>query len=609
MNPVIKLFSLLTKRERLQLIPFCIGILLTAGLEIVEIGSLGPFMAVIVDPDIIQRQPLLFRIYSAAGFQSTQSFLVFLGCTVFALVFSVTVLKMAVTYISCRFVANCNHSLGVRLFQQYLYQPYQFFLYNNTGELSKNLLAEVGAVISGVLRPSADILVRGILTAGILVFLTIIQPIIAVLALAIFGILYVVLYGSIRSRLNRYGRKVREANFSRYKIVAEAFGGIKDVKILGKEYFFSHFFNSGEKEYVGAQMASQILSSLPSQIMQSLAIGFALVLLIMSLITQGSLTQILPLVAVYAFAIMRLSPNIQIGFQDLANIRYNTHTVDALYEHLTGLPPPDISDVQTMYNAPDVLLFTQCIEISDVGFSYPSSGKPVLREINLRINKNSTVGFVGSTGCGKTTLVDIIIGLMEPDTGAILADGNPVVFSSVGNGVRRNVAPWQRNFGYVPQQIYLTDDTIAANIAFGIPQDIRDKNAIEQAARTANLHTFVAAELPDGYDTMIGEKGIRLSGGQRQRIGIARALYHDPSILIMDEATSALDSVTEEAVMDAIHNLTHSKTIIIIAHRLSTVRECDTICLMEKGQIMARGTYDELIDGNAHFRAMAKVKR
>jgi ABC-type multidrug transport system fused ATPase/permease subunit len=209
-----------------------------------------------------------------------------------------------------------------------------------------------------------------------------------------------------------------------------------------------------------------------------------------------------------------------------------------------------------------------------------------------------TIGFVGATGCGKTTLVDVIMGLLVPSAGSIIVDDVPVI---------TDTAPWQRNFGYVPQQIYLSDDTIAANIAFGIPADMRDMAAIERAARIANLHGFITNELPNGYNTVVGERGIRLSGGQRQRIGIARSLYHDPAILVMDEATSALDTVTEDAVMDAIHNLQHSKTIIIIAHRLSTVRECDIICLMEKGQIIAQGSYDELLKKNEQFRAMAKV--
>jgi ABC-type multidrug transport system fused ATPase/permease subunit len=338
--------------------------------------------------------------------------------------------------------------------------------------------------------------------------------------------------------------------------------------------------------------------------MQSMSIGFAIALVVIMLATAESLVTILPLLAIYAFAVQRMTPNLQAVFQGVAQIRYMGHTVDALHRDMTEMPPPPtLPDHKAMRRASEVLPFKEKIEIQALSFGYPSSREPVLRELSLTIEKNTTVGFVGTTGCGKTTLVDVIMGLLEPTAGAVVTDGNIVNPSAPS----QSVEPWQRNFGYVPQQIYLSDDTVSANIAFGIPEVMRDERAIEDAARVANLHEFVTTEMPRGYETVVGERGIRLSGGQRQRVGIARALYHDPDILVMDEATSALDSVTEEAVMDAIHNLMHTKTIIIIAHRITTVRECDMICLMEQGRIVAQGSYDELLGTSERFRAMAKV--
>jgi ABC-type multidrug transport system fused ATPase/permease subunit len=337
--------------------------------------------------------------------------------------------------------------------------------------------------------------------------------------------------------------------------------------------------------------------------MQALAVGFAVALVIILLGVNSSLVAILPLLAIYAFAIMRMMPNMQAFFADAAQIRYYSHMVDTLYHDITTLPsPPAVSGVEDSPAAFAPLPFTREIILDKIEFSYPASLEPVLKGISLRVNKDMTLGLVGATGCGKTTLVDVIMGLLEPSGGSIIADDVSVTDTA-------NTAAWQRNFGYVPQQIYLSDDTVAANIAFGIPENLRDTAAVERATRIANLHGFIAAELPHGYDTIVGERGIRLSGGQRQRIGIARALYHDPSILVMDEATSALDSITEDAVMDAIHNLMHSKTIIIIAHRLSTVRECDQICLMEKGWIINTGSYEELLQNSAQFKAMAKINR
>jgi ABC-type bacteriocin/lantibiotic exporter with double-glycine peptidase domain len=572
---------------------------LASVLEMAGVGSLGPFMAVVADPSVIQRQSILTFVYQIFGFQSDLGFLVFLGIIVFVLLIFATVIKMIILYVMYRFTGNRRYSLGLRLFKQYLYQPYQFFLNHNSGNLSERLLSEVDMAINGVLGPAMDSFVRGVLIQAVLIFLVIVNPNIAVIAFGVFGVLYAVLYGFVRLRIVRYGKDVSESNLIRYKASAEAFGGIKDVKILGKEPFFAHAYGVGARRFATTQAASQILSGVPGQAMQAMAVGFAVAMVIILLGVNGTLVEILPMLAIYTFAVMRMIPNAQAFFQDMTQIRYYGHIVDALYTDMTDLlEPPVRSDTAALHDVPEVLPFTSHITLQGIKFSYPSSPKTVLKGIDLHLTKDTTIGFVGATGCGKTTLVDVIMGLLEPDTGSILVDDIPVI--------TKDPAPWQRNFGYVPQQIYLSDDTVAANIAFGIPENMRDMTVVEQSARVANLHEFITT-LPQGYNTIVGERGVRLSGGQRQRIGIARSLYHDPAILVMDEATSALDTITEDAVMDAIHNLKHSKTVIIIAHRLSTVQECDLIYLMEKGKITARGKYDDLLRTNVQFRTMAKV--
>jgi ABC-type multidrug transport system fused ATPase/permease subunit len=232
-----------------------------------------------------------------------------------------------------------------------------------------------------------------------------------------------------------------------------------------------------------------------------------------------------------------------------------------------------------------------------VTYAYPNATRPALDDISLRIAARTTIGFVGATGAGKTTLVDVVLGLLEPQSGHVLVDGTSIHPD--------NIRAWQRSIGYVPQQIFLADDTVAGNIAFGVPREKIDMQAVERAAKCAELHAFVLEGLPQGYQTEVGERGIRLSGGQRQRIGIARALYHDPAVLIFDEATSALDNLTERAVMDAIHNLTHVKTILVIAHRLSTVRPCEQIFFLDRGRLRAVGTYDQLLAGDPIFQGLA----
>lgn len=597
MKSIFKLISLLTKKEQRRLIPLTLAVLLLSFTEIAGLGSLGPFIAAASTPQVIHAQPILSFFYEAGGFGKEQTFVVALGLIVVLIAILSTTFKIIVIYAIFRFVGNRRYSLGHRLFRRYLFQPYSYFLDHNTSELAKNLLTEVDQVINEVLRPAMDTFSRGIMALSIIGFLIFTNPIVALAAGGLFGILYGGIYSFVRPRLSRHGKTVREANRLRFKAVGEAFGAIKDVKILGKEEAFVDQYAVGARRFATTQAAKQMLSTIPSQILQPVAMGFIVVLVLAMIGMNGSLTEVLPLLAVYAVAVQKMIPDMQIFFKGIADMRYYGHLVDALYKDMHDMKIPAQADKNTMKTPLEKLPFNQRLEIRGLSFSYPTSRVPVLQAINFNIQKNTTIGLVGTTGCGKTTLVDVIMHLLEPTNGEILVDGNTI----------SEIDKWQRNFGYVPQQIFLSDDTVAANIAFGIPENLRDMKAVEQAAKVANLHNFVTKEMPLGYDTIVGERGIRLSGGQRQRVGIARSLYHDPAILVMDEATSALDSVTEDAVMDAIHNLMHLKTIIIIAHRITTVQECDEIFMLEKGHIAAHGRYDELLRENSKFRAMAKI--
>ncbi|MDR0503163.1 MAG: ABC transporter ATP-binding protein/permease [Treponema sp.] len=615
MKSIIKLISLFSKKEKQRLFLITFVILCTSLLNILEIGSVAPFMAVAADPEIVNRQPQLAFVYNFLGFNkragSNTDFLVFLGLLIFAALILLTAVRTGISYVTCRYTANRRYTISVRLFRQYLFQPYQFFLNKNSGELSKNVLSEVDMVIHAVMQPGIHIFTNGMSALVILVFLVILNPLVAVIAAVIFVALYFGLYVFLRPRLGRFGKLVREANKKRFKTSAEAFGGIKDVKILGKEYFFINDYARGAKQFAATQAANQIYVTLPEQIVQSLTIGFAIALMIILLVTRGTLTEILPLLSVYALAVLRLRPNFQQIFHGVAQLRFSAPTIDALYKDMTelALPPNEVFTSKKAGNAAvEAMPFNCNIELKDIQFSYTASREPVLKGINLTIAKNASAAFAGTTGCGKTTLVDVIMGLLEPSAGSVNVDGFPVIIPPGGKESGAGIASWQRNFGYVPQHIYLSDNSIAANIAFGVPENLRDMAAVENAAKTANLHNFIVNELPEGYNTLTGERGVRLSGGQRQRIGIARALYHDPNILVMDEATSALDSITEDAVMDAIQNLMHTKTVIIIAHRLTTIKECDKIYLIEQGKIAASGTYEELLQNSAQFRAMAKAK-
>jgi ABC-type multidrug transport system fused ATPase/permease subunit len=373
---------------------------------------------------------------------------------------------------------------------------------------------------------------------------------------------------------------------------------IKDVKILGVERPFLERFAGPTRRMAVVQAKGAVISEAPRYLLEAMALGAMLVLILYLLFSgTGTLVDILPTLGIFAFAGMRVFPALQTIYRELGKLRVSKPAVDELFADMMETRARAL-DWPAEAEGPRLALGDR-LELDAVAYAYPAANRTALAGLDLTVPARSTLGIVGGTGAGKTTLVDLILGLLWPDAGAIRVDGVAVT--------KVNLRAWQDNIGYVPQQISLIDDSVAANIAFGVPKERVDMAAVERAARIAELHGFVTTELPQGYATRVGDRGVRLSGGQRQRIGIARALYRDPDVLILDEATSALDNLTEKAVMDAVHNLGRAKTIIMIAHRLSTVQGCDAIIMMEQGRIVARGTYEELLGTNLKFRAMAGV--
>jgi ABC-type multidrug transport system fused ATPase/permease subunit len=402
-----------------------------------------------------------------------------------------------------------------------------------------------------------------------------------------------------RKYLAHFGQQRYLATGQRYRIAQEATGGIKDVKLLGLEDVYVRRFQVPSRQNARANTFRNVVSEAPRYLLQGVAFG-GMLLMILVLLFAGdgqSLSGVLPLLAIYAFAGLRLLPAMQQIYNEITMIRFNKMALDSLHDDMAEIRLAQEEALPSSEVRVEPVRLTEKLELRDVHYSYPLAERPALRGLSFSIPARTTVGIVGGTGAGKTTAVDLILGLLELQQGCLEADGVPI-----GRG---NLRAWQNTIGYVPQAIFLTDDTVAANIAFGLPAEKIDQAAVERAARIAELHDFVTGELPQGYATLVGERGVRLSGGQRQRIGIARALYHDPDVLIMDEATSALDNLTERAVMDAVHNLGHAKTIVLIAHRLTTVQACDTIFMMEHGRLVAQGTYDELLEKSGKFRAMA----
>lgn len=596
LNTVTKILDLLSARERRRGILLLGMILIMALLETVGVASIVPFMAVLTDPRITEQQPQLAWLYSRLGFADIRTFQLFLGLIVFvALIVSVS-FKALTTYALLRFTHMRSHSLARRLVEGYLHQPYEWFLNHHTADIGKAVLSEVQQVVTGALVPMMQLVAHGAVAVSLLLLLVFVDPVLAGVVAVGLGGAYALVYVLLRDFLARIGTERLQANRERFTAVQEAFAGIKAVKAGGMETHFLRRFETPSLRFARRQAAMQMANQLPRFAFEAIAFGGILLIAMYLMARAEGVQQVLPILALYAFAGYRLMPALQQIYSQLAQLRFAAPALESIHGDLMSIPFSGPGDFATYATTP--LPLSSRVKLDQVTYCYPNTERCAVRSLSMEIPARTSLGLVGTTGSGKTTTVDVILGLLECQTGQLLVDD--VVIT------HHNLRRWQQTIGYVPQDIHLADDTIAANIAFGLPAAKINQEAVLRAARIADLHDFVMGELPSGYATMIGERGVRLSGGQRQRVGIARALYPDPELLILDEATSSLDNLTEQAVMDAVRNLSHQKTIVVIAHRLSTVRDCDQIVMLEQGVVVGRGTFDELLDQNTRFRHMVE---
>ncbi len=589
-----KLLYLLSPGERKQAFILLIMILIMAIFEMIGVASILPFMAVLTNPEIIETNVILstaFETSSIFGVETTQQFLFFLGIVVFVLLVLSLTFKALTIFTQLRFTSICQYSIARRLVEGYLYQPYSWFLNRHSADLGKTILSEVGQVISKGLGPMINLINQIVLVSALLILLILTDPKLTLIVGFTIGGIYWSIYKLTKSIISHMGQDRLKANQWLFTVVSEAFGAAKEVKLGGLEKVYTNRFSGPAKTLAHNSAMFGLISQLPRYFLEAIVFG-GMLLVVLYLISQsGTFVSAIPMVALYAFAGYRLMPAMQQIYISATALRFVRPSVDAMYKDMKGLQS---SQVQTSH---EILPLKRSINLKNISYKYPKSSKSAIKNIQLNILAHSCVGIVGATGCGKTTTVDIILGLLEAQQGKLEVDGK-----EIDDHNRRS---WQRAIGYVPQNIFLSDDTVAANIAFGIDPKKINQEDVERAAKIANLHEFVNDELPNQYQTTIGERGVRLSGGQRQRIGIARALYHNPQVLILDEATSALDNLTEQAVMEAVNNIGNDITIIMIAHRLSTVKECDTIFLLDKGELKAKGSFQELIKDNDYFRAVA----
>lgn len=593
-----KAWWLLDRNEKRNAILVFGVIVVSAVSSALMVGSVFPFLAVLAEPQRIHSVDALRFLYSGFGFQSDFGFLVALGIGALVVIVLVNVIQMVRTYVMSRFIQMRIHSLSHRLLELHLGQPYEFFLDRHSGVISKLILAESGQVVSKFLKPVAESVASLMTILAIVGLLLWVNIWITVLAFLALGGVYALTFFATKPVVYRLGQERVRENGKRFRLVNEVLGGIKDVKTLGREAAYAKLYHKPSWRMARTLVSLELISRLPQFLVQAVALGGIILICLLLMDRAGfesgnnSLGNALPVLGVFAFAGQRLIPELSRLYQAITQLQYGIAAVESVTADLDTLRAAEACPQQP----PPPLGLNDALRLEGITYRYPASGSGGLSDLSLAVPKGQKIGIVGSTGAGKTTLVDIVLGLLLPQSGRLVADGVPIT--------AENRRAWQQTVGYVPQDIFLIDASIAANIALGVPKGEIDFDRIVRAGKAAQIHAFVTQELADGYATEIGERGVRVSGGQRQRIGIARALYHDADLLVFDEATSALDNSTERDVMAAIRNLSGDKTILMIAHRLSTVRICDRIIVLDKGRMVASGSWDELVAESSHFHAL-----
>ncbi len=595
---LIKTFAIITGKERRLLFVLSAAMLTSAILDTLGIASVLPLISLVMNPDIVSHNKWLHNIYTWLGFASIRNFIIFAAFGILTILLIGNTLSAFNTWIRLKFVWAINHSLSTRLLKKYLSQPYIYYLHSQSADVHKNILQEANQLTSNFILPLINIGSKSVVIVFILILLFLVNPLVTIFALTVLGSAYALVFFYTRKKMKAKGEERLLANRERVRVVSDSIGGIKDIKVLGREVFFLQRFSFNSKRYAELLAWNSLIGSIPRYALESMAFSAVILLIVYLFVQNQNLDGIIPLVGFYVFAAYRLMPALQEVFSASTQIKFNQPVMDKIYQELTD----------TSYSATDELIdrktiarlpFRHVFTIENIDYTYPRSIKPVIENLSLEIRRGTSIGFVGLTGAGKTTLIDIFMGLLTPESGKLKVDGIEIN--------ETNIDGWKKNLGYVPQDIYLGNDTVAHNIAFGVPPSEINMGQIARAARIAHIHDFITADLPKGYDTEIGERGIRLSGGQRQRIGIARALYDDPEVLILDEATNSLDGLTEDSFVEALGELAAVKTIIVIAHRLNTIRNCDQIYLLSDRRIVDQGKYDELLVRNNLFRAMARV--
>jgi ATP-binding cassette, subfamily B, bacterial PglK len=577
-NSFAKIYNLLSSSKRKESVVLFGFILIGAAFEVLGVGFMLPVIVLLTDDNLAVSYPVYQQVLDVLDNPSREIQILIVMLVLVSIYFIKNMYLAFLAWWQTRFSFDLQVELSHRLFAIYLKQPYTFHLQRNSAQLFRNITSEVNEFVGRGVNPIMSLLAEIIVLLSIVILLLLVEPVGALVVSAVLLIASWGFYQSTRGRIKRWGEKRLYHDGLRVQHLNQGLGGVKDIKLLGREAEFITQFHEHTSKTAQMTKNATVLQKLPRLWLELLAV-VGLVLLVFIMLAQGhEISSIVPIMGLFAVAAFRLMPSVNRIITDMQYLRYGLPAIDNLYDDFK-LSIPEI------VNSTNTNKFKKEICLTDITYHYPDTSNSSLSSVAIKVSRGEFIGIIGSSGCGKSTLMDVILGLLTPCSGKVVVDEVDI---------KQNIRGWQDQIGYVPQTIYLTDDTLRRNIAFGLPDEQIDDSAVECAILAAQLDYFVS-DLTDGVETMVGERGVRLSGGQRQRIGIARALYHDPEVLVLDEATSALDSATEENVMQAIMALHGKKTILIVAHRLSTIENCDRVYRLDKGKVVQEGKPSEII--------------
>lgn len=590
--PFRRLYQILPQSSKRGLPLVVLVSLVAAVFETASVASILPFMAIVMDPSVLSKYQWLEQSLKLLNIQTQQGAVIGAGVLTVLVLAIGNVVTAANLWIQTHYIAMARRELSSELFSGYLYLPYVFHVQRDTTSLSRVMGGDVESALGGFLANLLGVVSKGLSGLVLIGLIIVVDPAVALGTVLVLGCGYMFVYRLIRARQVRLGAKMIEASLAVGRTTLEGLSGVKELRVLGRESASINEYKKSFGELTETQASNLLASALPRYVIEVFAYA-GIVAVTLAFVLKGEGMAAIPSLALYALAGNRLVPIFQQFFAAAITIKYHTRAVESLEADLAVVRH---STRHNLIENEQPLTFHNQIELKDLTFQYPSANRPALNEVSLVIHHNQSIGLVGRTGSGKTTLADVILGLYTPASGTIAVDGVSLT--------EANERAWRQRVGYVPQNVFLTNASAAHNIALGIPADQIDDAAVKRAAQMAQAEEFIS-QLPDGYDTIVGERGVKLSGGQRQRLGIARALYHNPDVLVFDEATSALDGMTEDAVMQAVQSLSAERTMILIAHRLRTVQACNRIVMLEAGRVVADGSYEELMQSSAAFQQLA----